>query len=111
MNGVRYPFGKAEMLTVAPAATVPVTVTDQCAYIKFSGNLTAATALNVTPSGVLDGGVLYVEIPCGATAYDLTPSSGTVTGTAITGVINKTKVAQYVFANGKYVHVSTQQIN
>lgn len=110
-NGVKYPFGKADVQTVTTATTINQTVSDQCTYLKLSANLTGATTINITPSGVADGAMLFVEVPCGATAYDVTWGSTYVTSPNLTGTINKTKLASFVYANGKFVAQGTQLIN
>jgi hypothetical protein len=111
-NGVKFPFGKADVRTVPVATVMAETVSDQMTYLKVSGNLTAASALNITALGVEDGASLYVEVPC-ATAYDLTFGSTyvTIAAAGVTGTTNKTKVAHFVYASGKFVHVSTNTIN
>lgn len=111
MDGLRYPFGKADVQTVTTATTIAQNVTDQLSYVKLSANLTAATTINITPVGVLDGAQLFVEVPCGATAYDVTWGSTFVTSPNLTGTINKTKVASFLYVNGKFVATGTQLIN
>lgn len=110
-NGVKYPFGKADVQTVTTATTINQAVSDQMCYVKLSANLTAATTINVTPSGVLDGAVLYFEIPCGGSAFNVTYGSTFVTSAGTTGVINKTKLVGFVYVNGKFVQCSEQTIN
>lgn len=110
-QGVKYPFGKADVQTVTTATTINQTVSDQMCYLKLSANLTAATTINLTPSGVLDGARLNIEIPCGASAFNTTFGSTYVTSPGVTGVINKTQVASFVYVSGKFVHVGTFQIN
>ncbi|MBV6442749.1 MAG: hypothetical protein EPGJADBJ_04473 [Saprospiraceae bacterium] len=110
-NGVKYPFGKADVRTVTTATTIADTVSDQLTYLKLSANLTGATTINITPSGVENGAQLFIEIPCGGTAYDVTFGTTYVTSAGVTGTINKTKVASFVYASGKFVHVGTQQVN
>lgn len=111
MDGVKYPFGKADVQTVTTATTIAQNVSDQLTYLKLSANLTAATTINITPVGVSDGAQLYVEVPCGGTAYDVTWGSTYVTSPNLTGTINKTKVVSFVYVNGKFVAASTQLIN
>lgn len=111
MNGVKYPFGKADVQTVTTATTINQTVSDQLTYLKLSANLTGATTINITPNGVENGGELLIEIPCGGTAYNVTYGSTYVTSAGTTGVINKTKVARFLYVNGKFVQVSEQTIN
>jgi len=111
MDGLRYPFGKADVRTVTTATTINTTVSDSLTYLKLSANLTAATVINITPSGVLDGAELLIEIPCGASAFNVTYGSTFVTSAGTTGVINKTKLVAFVYVNGKYVQKSEQTIN
>ena len=110
MDGVKYPFGKAEVQSIAPAATIAVTVSDQLSYVKINAVLTAATTINITPSGVANGAQLFVEIPC-TTAYDVTFGSTFVTSAGVTGTANKTKVASFIYVNGKYVQNAVNTIN
>lgn len=112
MSGVKYPFGDADVQAVTTATTIALPVGDQMTYAKLGSNLTGATTINVTPdSGVKDGAQLFVEIPCGGTAYDVTFGSTYVTSAGVTGTINKTKVASFVMANGKFIHTATNTIN
>lgn len=110
-NGVKYPFGKADVRTVTTATTINDTVSDQMTYLKLSANLTAATTINITPSAVEDGALLYIEIPCGATPYDVTFGSTYVTSAGVTGTANKTKVASFVYASGKFVQAGLNTVN
>ena len=109
--GVKYPFGKADVQTVTTATTINQTVSDQLTYLKLSANLTAATTVNITPSGVMDGAELYVEVPCGASPFNVTWGSTYVTSAGTTGVASKTKLVGFVYASGKFVQKSEQQIN
>lgn len=108
---VKYPFGSADVMTVTTATTITVPVVNQVTYIKLSANLTAATAINITPSNVQDGAMLFIEIPCGGTAYDVTMGSTSVISAVLTGTINKTKVASFVYVSGKFVSTGFQTIN
>lgn len=112
MPDISYPFGAADVRTITTATTIADTITDQLSYLTLSGNLTAATTINLTPDkGVRDGAQLFIEVPCGATAYDVTFGSTYVTSAGLLGTINKTKVAGFVFKSGKFVHVSTNTLN
>lgn len=111
MDGVKYPFGKADVKTVTTATTINQTVSDQMTYLKLSANLTAGTTINITPTGVENGAQLFVEIPCGGSAFNVTWGSTYVTSAGTTGVINKTKLVGFVYANGKFVQCSEQTIN
>lgn len=112
MSGVKYPFGAADVQAVTTATTIAIPVGDQMTYAKLGSNLTGATTINVTPdAGVVDGAQLFIEVPCGGTAYDVTFGSTYVTSAGLAGTISKTKVAAFVMANGKFIHVSTNTIN
>lgn len=110
-NGVKYPFGKADVRTVSTSTAIAETVSDQMTYLKLSANLTAATTITITPSGVENGAELFIEIPCGGSAFNVTYGSTYVTSAGTTGVINKTKLVGFVFANGKFVQKSEATIN
>lgn len=110
-NGTKYPFGKADVQTVTTATTINQTVSDQMCYLKLSANLTAATTINITPSGLVDGALLFIEIPCGSTGYNVTYGSTYVTSAGTTGTNSKTKVVGFVYVSGKFVQVSEVTIN
>ena len=111
MNPVRYPFGPADVQSVTAAATISLEVTNGgLTYVKLSQLGEAVTALTVTvPDDMPSGALLYLEIPC-ATAYNVTPSTG-FTSAALSGTANKTKVASFVFIDGKFVNTGLQTIN
>jgi hypothetical protein len=111
MNGVKYPFGKADVRTVTTATTINVEVSDQSTTLKLSANLTAATTINVTPVGVENGAHLHIQIPCGGTAFNATFGSTFVTSPGVTGVINKTKLASFLYMDGKFVQFAEATIN
>jgi len=112
MAGIKYPFGDADVTTVTTATTIAYTVGNSLSYLKLSANLTGATTINLTPdAGIKPGAQLFIEVPCGGTAYDVTFGSTYATSAGLTGTINKTKVVGFLYANGKFMHISTQQIN
>lgn len=112
MEQLRFPFGPADVQSVTSAGTLALTVENGgLTYIKLSELPAAITALTVTvPDDMPDGALLFIEIPCGASAYNVTPSTG-FTSAALTGTINKTKVASFVFVDGKFVNTGLQTIN
>jgi len=111
MNPVRFPFGPADVQSVAAAANIAITVENGgLTYVKISA-LTAATTITATvPADMPNGGKLIIELPCGATARDTTFSTG-FTGAVVTGVINKTKVASFIYIDGSFIQESVNQIN
>lgn len=112
MDPVRYPFGPADVQNVTAAATNALTVKNGgLTYVKLSQLGEAITALTVTvPADMPDGALLFIEIPCGGTAYNVTPGTG-FTSAALAGTINKTKVASFVYVDGKFVNTGLQTIN
>lgn len=110
MSEVSYPFGPADVQTPAYAATIAVTVNNAKTLLNIA-QLTGAATLNLTIDGDLPAGAeLIVKAQSDGTARDLTPGTG-MTGTAIAGVISKTKYATYVYDGSTFVHTATQQVN
>ncbi len=107
---VKYPFGPADLLTQAFAATINLSVDNANTYVQCDV-LTGATTVNVTATGAAleNGALLYLEVPNNGTARDVTAGTGLSTG--IAGTINKTKVATYVMRNGTFVQIGLNTIN
>lgn len=111
MTPVRFPFGEADVQNVASAATVNLTVKNSgLTYVKLSTLGAAATVNVVSAEGMLNGSLLFIEIPSDGTARDVT--GGTLLQTpTISGVINKTKVAGFIWVGDKFVKISEALIN
>lgn len=111
MNPVRFPFGAPDVQSVTAAASIALTVSNSgLTYVKLSALPAAATVTVTVPDDMPNGGRLQIEIPCGATARDTTFSTG-FTGAVVVGVINKTKVASFVYIDGSFIQESVNQIN
>lgn len=104
-----FPFGPASAETLTYASTIAASVNNSKTILSVA--MTGNATLNLTiGAGTRVGSELYVKITSDGTARDLTPGTG-MTGTAVAGVISKTKVATYVYDGTTFVHVATQQIN
>lgn len=103
-----FPWGNMTKTTLASAATIAASVSGPTI---FTVALAAAATLNLTiDSETKIGTPIYLRVSSDGTARDLTPGTG-MTGTVVAGVINKTKVATYVYDGSAFVHVATQQID
>jgi hypothetical protein len=104
-----FPFGPASTVTLTSAATLAASVNNTLTIITVA--LGTAATLNLTiGEGTKVGSILVVRASSDGTARDLTPSTG-MTGTAVAGVINKTKTATYIYNGSTFVHIATQQID
>lgn len=104
---VSYPFGPADVQTLAPAAagTQAATITNQETIIDL-GVLGANTTLNLTLGSLYAGAKLTVKAKSDGTARNVIPGTG-MTGAAVAGTISKTKVAQYIFDGETFVACTT----
>lgn len=104
-----FPFGAASQVTLASAATLEASVNNTVTIVNVS--LATAATLNLTvDADTKVGSLLIVKVGSDGTARNLTPGTG-MTGTAVAGVINKTKTAAYIFDGSTFVHIGTQQID
>lgn len=111
MGELKFPFGPANVQDIPAAASVAITVTNGGLTYARLTSLTAATTITVTvPTDCPQGAQLIVELPCGATARDTTFSTG-FTGAVVTGVINKTKVATFVYVGTSFIQTAVNQVN
>lgn len=111
-NQVRFPFGEADVQNVTSAATIDLTVTNAgLTYVKLS-TLSAAATVNVTAvaANMVDGAMLFIEIPSDGTARNVTPGT-LLQSPTIAGVISKTKVAGFMWVTDKFIKVSEELIN
>lgn len=104
-----FPFGPATVETLTYAATIATSVNNTMTIMTVA--LTGNATLNLTVDAeTKPGSVLIVKASSDGTARNLTPGTG-MTGTAVSGTINKTKTAMYVYDGSTFVHVTTQQID
>jgi hypothetical protein len=92
---VSYPFGNADVLQPAYAATLPVTIDNQFTILDpaiLTGNMT----INLTiDENVRAGAQLFVELT--ATATEVTTFGTGFTAPTVTGVAGKTKCAMFIY--------------
>lgn len=107
---VRYPFGKAEIQTVAAAAAIAATINNSMSLLTI-GQMTAAGTLNLTVNPETEvGATLMVKVSADGTNRALTPGTG-MTGAAVTITASKSFALTYRYDGSNYVHVATQQLN
>jgi predicted polyphosphate/ATP-dependent NAD kinase len=107
MSGnVKWPFGPADLKApAAHAATVAVTITNAKTFLTLP-TMTGAVTVNLTIDGDLEAGAeLILRAKSDGTARDVTPGTG-LEGPVVAGVINKTKVARYVYDGSKFVNTA-----
>jgi hypothetical protein len=98
---VQFPFGNADVQSLAYAATQAVTVKNQMTILSFA-ILTGDTTLNITVGqGVRNGARLLLIVPATANADDLTLGNN-IDAPVIVGVAGKTKTQEFVLYNGKF---------
>lgn len=103
-----FPWGNMTKTTLASAATIAASVSGP-AILTVA--LDTAATLNLTiDSETKIGTPLYVRASSDGTGRNLTPGTG-MTGTAIAGVANKTKVSTFIYDGSTFVHAGTQQID
>lgn len=101
------PFPMWEKQEIAPAATLALVPTAMTSVITVNANLTAATTITVAPaSDLVPGAKLIVVLPCGATARNVTFSTGFEACT-VTGEATKTKKAVFVYDGTTYCPTGT----
>lgn len=106
---VQWPHGASDVVVLTYAATIALAITNSKTFASVA--MTGAATLNITPDANLKAGAqLVLTIASDATARDLTPGTS-MTGTVVSGIISKTKVATYDFDGTNFIHTGTQQIN
>lgn len=101
---VKYPFGAALFNTVASAATIALDVENSLQHTTIA--LEEAATINVTPAAGLEpGAILVLKVSSDGTARDLTLGTG-ITGPALSGVINKTKVVSFIYDGSNFVQMA-----
>jgi len=107
---ISYPFGEMDVQSPAYAATIDVAVSNQKTLVNV-GQLTGALTLNVAADKELKKGAeLVVLLQSDGTARATTLGTG-FKGVAIAGVINKTKVAYFVYDGTNFVNISVIQVD
>lgn len=110
MGNIRFPFGEADFKSATSASVINLEVNNAgLTYVRLS-TLGAAATINVTATGMVDGALLFIEIPSDGTARDVTAGTGLQSPT-IAGVINKTKVAGFLWHTDKFIKISEALIN
>ena len=110
MTYVKAPFGDADVQSLAYAATVDVKVTNQVTIVNVA-QMTGALALTATiDADVKPGAVMIVKLQSDGTARACTPGAG-FTSTAISGVISKTKYAQFMYDGSTFVNLGSVQVD
>lgn len=110
MGNIRHPFGEPDYQSVASAATINLEVKNAgLTYVTLS-TLAAAATINVTATGMINGALLYIEIPSDGTGRDVTGGTGLQTP-VIAGTANKTKVAGFMWKTDKFIKISEALIN
>lgn len=97
---ISFPFGNANVQSLAYAAIQSVTIKNHMTILDFS-ILTGATTLDlaITP-GIRDGARLLVKVP--ATATEVLTLGAGIDGPAIVGVAGKTKTQAFTLRNGVF---------
>ncbi len=110
-TNINYPFGDADVQTVAPAAAVTLTIKNQLTHVEFTPAMAAGMTVNfvVTP-GLKRGARVRMKALSDGTARTVTPGTG-ATGTAEAGVISKTKELTWEFDGTNFELQSARQID
>lgn len=100
-KNINYPWGAADVQSLAYAATQAVTIVNQMTILVFA-ILTGDTTLNITLTpGVTDGARLLAIVPATNNADDLTLGTA-IDGPVIVGVAGKTKTQAFTLRNGVF---------
>lgn len=104
-----FPFGPATTETLTSAATIAVSVNNTMTICTVA--LDTNTTINLTiDENTKVGSILIIKAGSDGTARSVTPGTG-MTGTAISGTINKIKAISFVYDGSTFVHTGTQQID
>ena len=107
---VKWPFGKADQLAAAYAATIAVDV-DNTKSVLTIAQMTGNATLNLTVRSEIEAGdELLIKVSADGTNRTLTPGTG-MTGAAQTITANKSYLIRYVHDGSSFVHASTQLLN
>lgn len=97
---IQFPWGKADVQSLAYAATQAVTIKNAMTILDFA-ILTGATTLNITlAEGLRNGARLLVKVP--ATATEVVTLGTAIDGPNIVGVAGKTKTQAFTLYNGVF---------
>lgn len=98
---ISFPFGNADVQSLAYAAQQDVTIKNHMTVLDFA-ILTGNTTLNITVEpGVRDGARLLLKVPATNAADDVTLGTG-IDGPAIVGVAGKTKTQAFTLYDGVF---------
>jgi hypothetical protein len=98
---IQYPFGAADLQTLAYAATQAVTISNESTILKFD-ILTGDTTLNLTIGAqIRKGAQLLLVVPATNNADDITLGTG-IDGANIVGVAGKTKTQGFIYDGTSY---------
>jgi hypothetical protein len=110
MIKVKWPFGPADVKTVADAAAVEVAIDNQLTFMALD-TMAQATTLNLTVDAEVTAGArLVITAGSDGTARALTPGTG-MTGTAISGTISKSNVIVAEYNGTAFVVQSARLID
>ena len=103
-----WPFGVADFKSQTDTAIV---VSNRMTFIDM-GEIAAAKSLTVTTSkGLAKGALLFVLVKSDGTARAVTFSTGFKANAAMAGVINKTKLATFIYNGTSFYLITTQQVD
>lgn len=106
MANPKYPFGPADVRSVAPGATVNLSVSNSKTIVNL-GELSAAMTLNAVIDEDLEAGAeLHITAKSDGTARNITFGTG-FTSPALSGTISKTKVASFVYNGATFLPQGT----
>lgn len=113
MGAVRFPFGTADIQNPAHATALGVTIDDAgMTFVNVAANATGtAITMNVTNGKPpVDGARLVVRFSSGAAARNFVCGTNML-GPGLTGVINKSQVAEFVWQTSAWVQTSAIQLD
>lgn len=112
MDGINFPFGKADVVDLGDAATYSVDINNTLTIVKRTGGLgQAVTSLQlVANKDLMDGSTVIIDIAQGGTGRNVTLGTN-CTGPALTGVANDRDVITLTYdaAAAKFVARSVWQ--
>lgn len=106
---MKWPFGKADVQTVAKATTMNATVANAgMTYLRVTPALTANSTLNLDLDPELqDGAVLMVEFDGGTTPFSLTlDATDTLSKASTPAAANKKRIITCVYQGGRFYQIS-----
>lgn len=107
---ISYPFGKADIVSLANAAAMAATIDNALTFITIDAMAQDST-LNLTiDSGLQAGAELIIKAPSDTTARAFIPGTG-MSGTNVTGIISKTNVIRAIYDGTNFVIQSARLIN